>query len=71
MRWNPFDLPKNGENIDFVDGLHTVCGAGDPTVRNGIAIHIYSCNSSMTNKCFYDSDGDLLIGNIFLIYYYV
>ena len=43
-------------------GLATVCGAGDPTVRDGVAVHIYTCNTSMGNKCFYNSDGDLLIG---------
>lgn len=59
LRWNPFDIP--GEKIDFVDGLHTVCGAGDAKSRHGIAIHIYMCNSSMENRAFYNSDGDLLI----------
>lgn len=64
MRWNPFDLPNKCENVDFVQGLHTVCGAGDPKVRSGVAIHIYLCNTSMKNKCFYNSDGDFLIGNL-------
>jgi len=59
LRWNPFDIP--GEKIDFVDGLHTVCGAGDAKSRHGIAIHIYMCNSSMENRAFYNSDGDFLI----------
>lgn len=59
LRWNPFDIP--GEKIDFVDGLHTVCGAGDIKSRHGIAIHIYMCNSSMENRAFYNSDGDFLI----------
>ncbi|GLV41670.1 homogentisate 12-dioxygenase [Carabus blaptoides fortunei] len=61
MRWNPFDMPHETENVDFVQGLHTVCGAGDAKMRNGIAIHIYLCNTSMKNKCFYNSDGDFLI----------
>ena len=45
-----------------VQGLSTVCGAGDPKTRNGISIHIYACNRSMGDKCFYNSDGDFLIG---------
>lgn len=61
MRWNPFDLPIDGE-VDFVEGLHTVCGAGDPKSRHGIAIHVYLCNSSMKDRAFYNSDGDFLIG---------
>lgn len=61
FRWNPFDLPNEGAKIDFVDGLSTICGAGDPKTRNGLAIHVYTFNSSMENRAFYNSDGDLLI----------
>ncbi|GAB1606984.1 homogentisate 1,2-dioxygenase-like [Argonauta hians] len=62
MRWKPFTIPKVEESKkDFVQGLSTLCGAGDPRSRHGIAIHIYTCNTSMENKCFYSSDGDLLI----------
>jgi len=61
MRWKPFDIPS-GSKVDFVQGLHTVCGAGDSKARNGIAIHVYLCNNSMNNACLYNSDGDFLIG---------
>jgi len=60
MRWKPFDLPA-GAKVDFVEGLHTVCGAGDPKSRHGVAVHIYLCNKSMENRAFYNSDGDFLI----------
>ncbi|CAI9738626.1 homogentisate 1,2-dioxygenase-like isoform X2 [Octopus vulgaris] len=61
-RWQPFDIPKVGESKkDFVQGISTLCGAGDPRGRHGAAIHIYTCNTSMENKCFYSADGDLLI----------
>ncbi|XP_054265889.1 homogentisate 1,2-dioxygenase [Macrosteles quadrilineatus] len=60
LRWLPFNIPKD-ELVDWVEGLNTVCGAGDPTMRSGISIHIYICTSSMDNKCFYNSDGDFLI----------
>lgn len=43
-------------------GLCTVCGAGDPKSRNGVAVHVYGCTKSMKDKCFYNSDGDFLIG---------
>lgn len=66
MRWNPFDIPTTG-SVDFVQGLHTICGAGDTRSRHGIAIHIYACNTSMTNSAFYNSDGDFLIGKTILI----
>ena len=61
-RWLPFDIPSS-ESVDFVAGLHTVCGAGDPRSRHGIAIHMYLCNASMDKSAFYNADGDLLIGN--------
>lgn len=62
MRWKPFDLPEDGKTVNFVEGLHTVCGAGDPRSRHGLAVHIYSCNGSMDSSAFYNSDGDFLIG---------
>lgn len=61
IRWLPFDIPTPSEVTDFVDGLHTVCGAGDPRTRSGIAIHVFLCNTSMKDKCFYNADGDFLI----------
>lgn len=60
MRWNPFDVPSG--KVDFVTGLHTVCGAGDTRSRHGLAVHVYLCNSSMENQAMYNSDGDFLIG---------
>jgi len=62
MRWKPFDVPTTGDaSVDFVQGLHTLCGAGHPSVRNGMAVHIYACNTSMDDKCMQNSDGDFLI----------
>ncbi|CAH1996152.1 unnamed protein product [Acanthoscelides obtectus] len=60
MRWNPFNLPKTG-NVDFVEGLNTICGAGDPKLKLGLAVHIFSCNKSMEKRAFYNADGDFLI----------
>ena len=34
-------------------GLHTLCGAGDAKSRNGIAIHMFTCNTSMMDRCAY------------------
>ncbi|CAG8433255.1 4138_t:CDS:2 [Diversispora eburnea] len=40
IRWSPFKLYKeNKEN--FIEGLNTLAGAGDPSVKHGLAIHIY------------------------------
>ncbi|XP_060521684.1 homogentisate 1,2-dioxygenase [Cylas formicarius] len=59
MRWNPFDLPDR--SIDFVEGLNTICGAGDPKTKLGLAVHVYACNVPMKNRAFYNADGDFLI----------
>ncbi|KAK9708506.1 hypothetical protein K7432_009588 [Basidiobolus ranarum] len=61
IRWSPFDIPETNEETDFVQGLKTVCGAGDPSVKEGLAIHVYLANKSMVNTTFYNSDGDFLI----------
>ncbi|GFT03781.1 homogentisate 1,2-dioxygenase, partial [Nephila pilipes] len=62
MRWMPFDIPERElEQVDFVEGIKTICGAGDPKIRHGVAIHVYLCNVSMEDKCFYNADGDFLI----------
>ncbi|OMJ24187.1 Homogentisate 1,2-dioxygenase [Smittium culicis] len=59
--WTPFAFPDSNIKIDFVDGISTICGSGCPSLNSGLSIHIYSCNSSMTNKSFFNCDGDFLI----------
>ncbi|VUC20873.1 unnamed protein product [Clonostachys rosea] len=61
--WDPFPLPSRhtGDGIDFVCGIRTVGGQGDPTLREGLAVHIYSADSSMNKSAFCNNDGDLLI----------
>eukprot|EP00040_Diaphanoeca_grandis_P019798 m.104864 g.104864 ORF g.104864 m.104864 type:complete len:437 (-) comp27599_c0_seq2:175-1485(-) len=60
MRWDPYELPKDDEKVDFVQGMKTIAGAGDPCSKSGIAIYSYACNTSMGNRCMYNSDGDFL-----------
>ncbi|KAJ3348495.1 hypothetical protein HDU91_006554 [Kappamyces sp. JEL0680] len=59
LRWSPFTLPAES-NVDFVQGLHTICGQGNPSQRAGLAIHVYTCNASMNKRALYNSDGDFL-----------
>jgi homogentisate 1,2-dioxygenase len=60
IRWKVFPLPK--DSVDFLHGIYTYCGAGSPTIKNGIGIYMYSCNTSMAdNTAFYSADGDFLI----------
>ena len=32
-RWSPLPLPSASEQLDFVDGLQAICGAGSPSLR--------------------------------------
>jgi len=59
MRWSPLPFPE--VPTDFVEGLTTYAGIGDPMLKCGFAIHYYVANKSMDNKCFSSSDGDFLI----------
>ncbi|MGI8494058.1 MAG: homogentisate 1,2-dioxygenase [Pyrinomonadaceae bacterium] len=59
LRWNPLPMPESEK--DFVDGLTTVAGNGDLFAQTGIAIHIFACNKDMTDRFFYNADGEMLI----------
>ncbi|KAF8181308.1 homogentisate 1,2-dioxygenase [Pholiota molesta] len=61
LAWHPFSLPSDNEKVDFVDGLKTIAGNGDPTLHEGLAIHMYLANASMDKKAFCNTDGDMLI----------
>jgi len=61
LAWKPLDIPSNNTKIDFVDGLKTIAGSGDPTLREGLAVHVYLCNTSMNKRAFVNSDGDFLV----------
>jgi homogentisate 1,2-dioxygenase len=58
LRWDPLPLPPGP--ADFVDGLYTVGGNGDARTRAGMAVHLYAATTSMTDRYFVDSDGELL-----------
>ena len=59
LRWDPFAIPSKA--TDFVDGVITICGNGDPSMTTGIRVHVYAANRSMTDRFFYDADGELLL----------
>ncbi|KAI5455748.1 Homogentisate 1,2-dioxygenase [Mariannaea sp. PMI_226] len=59
LRWSPFDLDSQ---VDWIDGMHLVAGAGDAALKTGIGISIFSVGQSMPkDTAFYSADGDLLI----------
>ena len=59
LRWNPLPIPS--EPTDFVQGLVTMAGNGDPRAQTGAGVHLYVANRSMTKRAFYSADGELLI----------
>jgi homogentisate 1,2-dioxygenase len=59
LRWDPLPMPS--EPTDFVDGIVTLAGNGDPAMQTGAGIHFYAANRSMQDRFFYDADGELLI----------
>jgi homogentisate 1,2-dioxygenase len=59
LRWDPLPIPE--EKTDFVDGIVTLGGNGDPAMQVGVAVHLYAFNSSMKDRFFYSADSELLI----------
>jgi homogentisate 1,2-dioxygenase len=59
MRWDPLPMPK--EATSFIDGLFTMATNGDAGTQIGCGIHLYALNTDMTERYFYDADGELLL----------
>jgi len=59
LRWDP--LPAPDQPTDFVEGLVTLAGNGDPTIGAGVSVHLYAASRAMTDRVMFDADGELLI----------
>ncbi len=59
LRWNPLPMPEHA--TDFVQGLVTMAGHGGPQGQSGAAVHLYAATRSMSDKVFYNADGEMLI----------
>lgn len=59
LRWDPLDTPA--APVDFIDGLVTYAGSGDPARGMGCTVHLYAASRSMIDRAFQCSDGELLI----------
>ncbi len=59
FRWDPLPLPD--EPTDFIDGIVTIAGNGDLFSQAGIAVHIFRANKPMTDRFFYNADGEMLV----------
>ncbi|MGQ2993813.1 homogentisate 1,2-dioxygenase [Variovorax sp.] len=59
LRWNPWQVPEQA--TDFVDGIVTIAGNGEPHAQAGSAVHVYRANRSMAGRYLVNSDGELLL----------
>ena len=59
LRWDAPAIPERPQ--DFVEGLVTLAGSGSAAEGAGLAVHLYLANRSMTDRVFFDADGELLI----------
>ena len=58
MRWDPTPIPE--DDTDLIEGLCTLGGNGDASGQAGIGIHFYVANASMSDRYFYNADGEML-----------
>ena len=59
MRWDPLPLPS--DDVDLVDSMVTIASCGDALAQQGMGIHLYAANCSMTDRYFYCADGEWLL----------
>jgi homogentisate 1,2-dioxygenase len=60
MRWGAIPLDGAAE-VDFVDGMRTVCANGDAEAQAGIGALMYMAGRSMDRRAFVNADGELLL----------
>lgn len=59
LRWGPIDA---AQGTDWVDSITTMLVAGDgPLSQTGVAVHLYACDTDMTDRAFVSGDGELII----------
>jgi homogentisate 1,2-dioxygenase len=58
LRWDPFPIPE--KPADFIDGLVTLAGSGEPALQTGLAVHLYRANRAMDERYFWNADGELM-----------
>lgn len=53
------------KEADFLTGLQLIGGAGNPTMKEGLAYYAFTAGKSMpSNQAFYSADGDFLLGTL-------
>lgn len=58
LRWDP--IPDAAPGTDLIDGVTTMLTNRPPSELDGVAVHVYAANKDMTDRVFFDADGELL-----------
>ncbi|WP_375429389.1 homogentisate 1,2-dioxygenase [uncultured Sphingomonas sp.] len=58
LRWDPVAAPAPG--TDLIDGVTTMLTNRPPADLEGVVVHVYAANDDMTDRVFFDADGELL-----------
>ncbi|KIV78651.1 homogentisate 1,2-dioxygenase [Exophiala sideris] len=61
FEWGPLGQASTSDPTSFWKGIKTIAGHGDPTLKEGLAVHQYAANVSMGKQAFVNHDGDFLI----------
>ncbi|KAK4683009.1 hypothetical protein QC764_121290 [Podospora pseudoanserina] len=64
--WGPLKSNESSNSatnrrVTFVQGLRTMGGHGDATLKEGLAVHQYEFNMNMEREAFVNHDGELLV----------
>ncbi|KAK0753658.1 Homogentisate 1,2-dioxygenase [Schizothecium vesticola] len=59
--WGPLAPPVSPGKTTFIQGLKTIGGNGDATLKEGLAVHQYAFDADMHRQAFVNHDGDLLL----------
>jgi homogentisate 1,2-dioxygenase len=59
LRWGPLSLPI--APTDFIDGLISYALTPVAKLGEGVAISLFACNRSMSNRAFFNADAEMLI----------
>ncbi len=58
LRWNPVAASPPG--TDLIDGMTTMLTNRPPADLEGVVVHVYAADKDMTDRVFFDADGELL-----------
>jgi homogentisate 1,2-dioxygenase len=58
LRWDPVAASPPG--TDLIDGMTTMLTNRPPADLEGVVVHVYAADKDMTDRVFFDADGELL-----------